>query len=115
MGSRVENGAVPLRFHATAEGRIKASIAASATSPQRYFHAMDYPRSDLAAVSVFIDPAPEPLELELVDGALPAPAAPGACIAPLPPGWVTAGVAGLSAGGAGAAGWGGGGLPVAPP
>jgi hypothetical protein len=61
---------------------------------------MDYPRSDLASVFVFIEPAPELLELELVDGA---PVAPGACVAPLPPDWVTAGVAGLSAGAAGAA------------
>jgi len=57
----------------------------------------------LAAVSVFIEPAPvlpELLELELVAGAA---AAPGACVALLPPGCVIAGVAGLSAGAVGAA------------
>src|SRR6185295_9976865 len=90
----MESGAIPVRFHATAEGRINASNAASATSPQRYIHATAYPRSDLAAVSVFIEPAPvlpELLELELVAGAA---AAPGACVALLPPGCVIAGVAG---------------------
>src|SRR6185295_11610487 len=99
-GSGVESGAVAVRFHATAEGRTNASTAASATSPQRYFHAMDYPRSDLAAVSVFIEPAPELLELGLADDV---PVAPGACVAAPPPDWVTAGVAGLSAGAAGVA------------
>jgi hypothetical protein len=70
---------------------------------------MDYPRSDLAATSVFIEPAPELvellellellalpelLELELAEGAL---LAPDDCVVPLSLGGVVAVVAGLSA------------------